>query len=154
MRQTDSVVPPSPTVTGCRWVQLRGASDPRGRISFVETGTDLDLPIRRAYWIHGVPVGKGRGHHAHRESRLILMALSGATGLVLDDGQHRETVRLDRPDLGMIVDAWVWHELHDFAAGTVVLVLASTGYAESDYIRDYADFLRDVKTRDRDDPFS
>ena len=78
----------------------------------------------------------------------MLAALSGGTDLVLDDGQRRETVRLDRPDLGMIIEPWVWHELHAFAAGTVVLVLASTGYSEADYIRDHADFLRDVKNRD------
>jgi hypothetical protein len=142
------MTPPAPTVAGCRWLQLRGASDPRGRINFVETGADLDFPIRRAFWIHGVPAGQDRGHHAHRQTRLVLVALSGGTDLVLDDGQRRETVRLDRPDLGMIVEPWVWHELHAFAPGTVVLVLASTGYSEADYIRDHADFLRDVKNRE------
>lgn len=137
----------APTVAGCRWLKLRGAADPRGRINFIETVTDLDFPIRRVFWIHGVPAGQNRGHHAHRESRLVLVAVAGGADLVLDDGQRRETLRLDRPDIGMVVEPWVWHELHDLAAGTVVMVLASTGYAESDYIRDYADFLRDVQTR-------
>ena len=39
------------TVAGCRWLSLRGASDPRGNINFVEMGTDLDFPIRRAFWM-------------------------------------------------------------------------------------------------------
>ncbi|MCW5746564.1 MAG: FdtA/QdtA family cupin domain-containing protein [Alphaproteobacteria bacterium] len=139
--------PAAPTAAGCRWLAVRGAADPRGRINFVETGADLDFPVRRAFWIHGVPAGQNRGHHAHREARLLIVALSGGADLVLDDGRHRETVRLDRPDLGMLVGAWVWHELHDFAADTVVLALASTGYAESDYIRDYDTFLRDVRAK-------
>ncbi|TXL73190.1 WxcM-like domain-containing protein [Vineibacter terrae] len=141
------MTPPALTAAGCRWLGLRGASDPRGSINFVEMDTDLDFPIRRAFWIHGVPAGQDRGHHAHRESRLLMVALSGGADVVLDDGQRRETVRLDRPDRGLICDAWVWHELHGFADGTVVLVLASTGYAESDYIRDYATFRREVGTR-------
>jgi hypothetical protein len=132
-------------VAGCRWVTIRGASDPRGRINFVETGTDLPFPLRRAFWIHGVPEGQNRGHHAHRETELLVTVPAGAVDLVLDDGRRRETVHLDKPDTGMIVGAWVWHELHKFAAGTVVLVLASTAYAESDYIRDYADFRREVE---------
>lgn len=141
------MMPPAPAVAGCRWLDLRGARDPRGRINFVETGTDLDFPISRAFWIHGVPVGQNRGHHAHRDARLLMVALSGGADVVLDDGQRRETVRLEGADLGLICDTWVWHELHDFAAATVVLVLSSTGYAESDYIRNYDDFLREVKTR-------
>jgi dTDP-4-dehydrorhamnose 3,5-epimerase-like enzyme len=142
------MTPPNPAVTGCRWPRLRGAADPRGNINFVETDTDFDFPIRRAFWIHGVPAGQNRGHHAHRQTRLLMMALSGGTDLVLDDGRRRETVRLERPDLGMIVEPWVWHELHAFAAGTVVLVLASTAYAEADYIRDYATFQRDMQARE------
>ncbi|HJQ58553.1 MAG TPA: FdtA/QdtA family cupin domain-containing protein [Vineibacter sp.] len=138
---------PEPSIEGCHWLPIRGATDPRGRLHFIESGTDLDFTVQRAFWIHGVPVGQNRGHHAHREARLVIMALSGAAGLVLDDGRRRETVRLDRPDVGMLVGTWVWHELHDFAAGTVVLVLASTGYAEADYIRDYDAFRREVAAR-------
>lgn len=134
-------------MAGCRWLTIRGATDPRGRINFVETGTDLDFAAQRAFWIHGVPVGQNRGHHAHRDARLVIVALDGAADLVLDDGKRRETVRLDRPDRGMLVGTWVWHELHDFAAGTIVLVLASTCYAEADYIRDYDAFLREVAAR-------
>lgn len=141
------MTPPQPGVAACRWMAIRGAGDPRGSINFVETSTDLPFPLNRAFWIHGVPAGQNRGHHAHREAQLFIVVLAGAADLVLDDGRQRETVRLDRPDLGMFVGTWVWHELHNFAAGTVVLVLASTGYAESDYIRDYTDFRREVERR-------
>jgi hypothetical protein len=134
-------------VSGCRWVNIRGSSDPRGTVSFIETGIDLDFSIRRAFWIHGVPVGQPRGHHAHREVRLAMIAVAGAADLVLDDGVTRETVRLDRPDRAMLVEPWIWHELVDFAASTVVLVLASANYAEADYIRDYDTFRREVKER-------
>lgn len=135
------------TIGGCRWLDVRGASDPRGTVSFIETGIDLDFVVRRAFWIHGVPVGQPRGHHAHRVARLAMIALAGAADLILDNGAARETVRLDRPDRAMLVEPWVWHELADFAAGTVVLVLASSNYTEADYIRDYDRFLREVKAR-------
>jgi hypothetical protein len=134
-------------VRGCRWIDVRGSSDPRGTVSFIETGIDLDFTIRRAFWIHGVPAGRPRGHHAHREVRLVMIAVAGGADLVLDDGTHRESVRLDRPDRAMLVEPWVWHELVDFAASSVVLVLASANYAEADYIRDYDTFRREVKAR-------
>ena len=131
-------------VSGCRWVDVRGASDPRGTVSFIETGIDLDFTIRRAFWIHGVPVGQPRGHHAHREVRLAMIAVAGGADLVLDDGTVRETVRLDRPDRAMLVEPWVWHELVDFAADSVILVMASHNYDEADYIRDYDAFRREA----------
>ena len=134
-------------VSGCRWIEVRGASDPRGTVSFIETGLDLDFTIRRAFWIHGVPAGQPRGHHAHRDARLAMIAVAGGADLILDDGAVRETVRLDRPDRAMLVEPWVWHELQDFAAATVVLVLASSNYTEADYIRDYDTFRREVKAR-------
>jgi len=96
-----------------------------------------------------VPVGKPRGHHAHRDARLAMIAVAGGADLILDDGSVRETVRLDRPDRAMLVEPWVWHELADFAASTVVLVLASSNYIEADYIRDYDAFRREVKERPR-----
>ncbi len=136
-------------IGGCRWVDVRGASDPRGTVRFIETGVDLDFAIRRAFWIHGVPVGQPRGHHAHRYARLLTIAVAGAADLVLDDGVTRETVRLDRPDRGVLVEPWVWHELADFAAATVMLVLASNNYDEADYIRVYDQFHREVKERPR-----
>jgi dTDP-4-dehydrorhamnose 3,5-epimerase-like enzyme len=139
----------SPTIPGCALQPIRGASDARGRINFVETGADLDFAMRRAFWIHGVPTGQNRGHHAHRQAQLLVVALSGAVDIVLDDGRRRETIPLDSPDRGIVVGAMVWHELHRFADGTVVLVLASTGYDEADYIRDYATFRREAAAQEK-----
>lgn len=103
----DSMSRPDPSIAACRWLPFRGAVDPRGCINFVENATDLDFAFQRAFWIHGVPAGQNRGHHAHRDARLVIVALSGAADMVIDDGRCRETVRLDQPDLGMLVGTWV-----------------------------------------------
>src|ERR1043166_4058989 len=92
-RRAPTLITPSPRkrgegtsmkVSGCRWVNVRGSSDSRGTVSFIETGIDLDFAIRRAFWIHGVPVGQPRGHHAHRYVRLAMIAVAGGADLVLD----------------------------------------------------------------------
>ncbi len=136
-----------PTAAGCRWVDIPGASDPRGTVTFCETGKSVDFPMRRVFWIHGVTVGQNRGHHAHRDCRLAIVAAAGAATLVLDDGRVRERVRLDRPNRGVLVETWVWHELVDFAADSVILVMASHNYDEADYIRDHDAFRREVAER-------
>jgi hypothetical protein len=39
----------------------------------------------------------------------------------------------------------MWREMHDFSADCVLLVLASAEYDESDYIRNYDDFIAAAK---------
>lgn len=39
----------------------------------------------------------------------------------------------------------IWREITDFCTGAVCLVFASLAYDESDYIRDYHDFLSSVR---------
>lgn len=134
-------------IRNCRFVPVRGASDVRGTVNFLEVGREVDFSIRRVFYIHGVPAGQPRGHHGHRELELVLFALAGSCDVIVDDGTERRTLKLDRPELGLYVGPWVWHELVAFAAGTVVLALASAPYDEADYIRDHATFLREVAAR-------
>ncbi len=61
--------------------------------------------------------------------------------MILDDGTHREEVILDCPKKGIVIDEMAWHEMHDFSEHCVLLVLASDHYNESDYVRDYAQFI-------------
>jgi hypothetical protein len=64
--------------------------------------------------------------------------------MVLDDGTSREEVWLDSPTKGLVIEDMVWREMHDFSEDCVLLVLASEHYDESDYLRDYNDFIRQV----------
>lgn len=50
-------------------------------------------------------------------------------------------VSLDDPQKGLLVPAHLWREMFDFSPDAMLLVLASGPYAESDYIRNYEDFL-------------
>jgi hypothetical protein len=50
-------------------------------------------------------------------------------------------VRLTEPDLGIYLDAMMWHEMVGFDKDTIILVVASDIYRESDYIRDYETFI-------------
>ena len=144
-----SVTQPSqdPDIRNCRFVAVRGASDPRGTVNFLEVGREVGFPIRRVFYIHGVPAGQARGHHGHRQLELVLFALAGSCKVIVDDARQRRTLPLDQPEVGLYVGPWVWHELVDFAAGTVVLALASAPYDESDYIRTYEDFRREATAR-------
>ncbi len=128
----------------CRWADVPGAADPRGRVNFLELGKSLHFRPKRLFWLHHVAPGQWRGRHGHRESELVLVAVNGACRAQLDDGAVKEAVLLDDPARALYIGTWVWHELTDFTPGTAVVVIASTLYDEAEYLRDYEIFTREV----------
>ena len=60
----------------------------------------------------------------------------------MDNGGEKQEVYINQPNKGLIIPPFVWHEMHDFSEDCVMLVLASDCYDESDYIRDYDDFVK------------
>lgn len=131
----------------CRWISVPGASDARGRVNFLEPGKGLDFQPVRLFWLHHIAPGQWRGRHGHRETKLVFIAGSGSCRVHLDDGSVKETVTLDDPARALYVAPWVWHELTDFAPQAAIMVVASTPYAEAEYLRDYDVFKREVRER-------
>ena len=132
---------------GCRWIDVRGAVDERGRLNFLEAGKDVPFQPKRLFWLHHIAPGQWRGRHGHRESQLVLIAMHGGCRVHLDDGKVKEEVVLDDPARALYLGTWVWHELTDFAPGAAILVIASTFYEDAEYLRDYDAFRREVATR-------
>lgn len=122
-------------------LQLPKIDDVRGNISVIEKDI-LPYPIKRVYYLYDIPSNAHRGGHAHIELQQCLIALSGSFDVVLDDGEQRTVIHLNKPDKGLIIPSGIWRELENFSSGAVCLVIASEEYNESDYIRDYNEFLK------------
>lgn len=130
---------PSP-IGNCRIISLPKISDPRGNLTFVEGGHHVPFDIKRVYYLYDVPGGAERGGHAHKDLHQLIIAMSGAFDIVLDDGREKKRFHLNRSYFGLYVCPMIWREMDNFSSGAVCLVLASNYYAESDYFRNYDDF--------------
>ena len=112
-----------------------------GILGVVE-GTDiLPFPVSRMYFIHNVPPEAERGSHAHKELKQLMMCLSGSVEVDLDDGDKTFSFVLKSPYQAIQVPSGYWRTLKNFSVDAVLVVLASNEYQESDYIRDYKEFL-------------
>jgi len=120
-------------------------SDPRGNLSFVEGGHHIPFDIQRVYYLYDVPGGAYRGGHAHKTLHQLIVAMSGSFDVVLDDGSEKARFHLNRSHYGLYVCPMVWRELDNFSSGAVCLVLASHHYDESDYLRDYPNYVSIVR---------
>ena len=129
-------------IDACQIVGLPKISDPRGNLTFIENGNHIPFDIQRVYYLYDVPAGAERGGHAHKGLQQLIIALSGSFDVVLDDGDKKRRMHLNRSCSGLYVCPMIWRELDNFSSGSVCMVLASNKYDEDDYYRDYAEFIR------------
>ena len=130
------------SVYDCGIIELdRHHSQRKGDISVVENGMTIPFNVKRIYYLYDVPGGESRGIHGHKHLEQLIVAVSGAFTVTLDDGNVRRTFTLNRPYQGLLVKPGMWRTLDDFSSGSVCLVLASEHYDASDYIRDYDEFI-------------
>ena len=130
------------SINDCKIVELIKIHNEAGNITVLENGLNTSFDIQRIYYLYDVPSGERRGGHAHYNLEQYIIAASGSFSVVLDDGSHQKTVFLNRPNQALHIVPGLWRELENFSSGSICLVLASILYEESDYIRDYNEFLK------------
>lgn len=126
----------------CIRINLPKNHDPRGNLSFIEEDNHIPFEIERIYWIYDVPGGQIRGGHAFKEQKEFIVALSGSFDVIIDDGRQKQSFSLNRSYYGLYVPNGLWRQMENFSTNSVAIVLSSTKYEESDYIRDYDEFLK------------
>ena len=136
------------SIEDCLMMELPRIADPRGNLTFVEENRHIPFAIKRIFYLYDVPTAESRGAHAHRTLEQFLICLSGSFGVFLDDGSSQKTVRLRRPWQGLYIPPMIWAAEVDFDPGSVCLVLTSDYFDESDYYRQYNDFLQ-AKLKER-----
>jgi len=120
-------------------IDIPRIADSRGNLAVIEKDC-TPFEIKRVYYLYDVPSDAYRGGHAHKEQLEFLVALSGSFTVILDDGESKQSITLNKPNKGLLIPVGIWRELEDFSSGSVCLVLASDVFEESDYIREYKDF--------------
>lgn len=135
------------SVFDCSLCEMNKMHDPEGNLTYIYENVHVPFPISRVFYSYDIPGGEDRGAHAHKWCHQFIIAASGAFEVVLDDGTNKRTVTLNRPFWGLHVPPGIWASEQGFSSGSICLVLASHGYSEEDYIRNYDDFLKYVEEK-------
>lgn len=125
-------------------IDIPKIEDYRGNIAVIENNV-VPFPIKRVYFLYDVPSNASRGGHSHKEQFEMLIAISGSFDVVLNDGNEEKTINLNKPDKGLLIKSNIWRELENFSSGAVCLVIASAVFEESDYIRNFGEFIKIYK---------
>ncbi len=113
-----------------------------GNITPVQNQIEIPFDIKRIYYLYDIPGGESRGAHGHKQLEQIVVAASGSFDITINDGITERTFSLNRPYIGLYIKPGLWRDLNNFSSGAICLVLASEPYNESDYIRDFDEFLK------------
>ncbi|KPI56316.1 dTDP-6-deoxy-3,4-keto-hexulose isomerase [Clostridioides difficile] len=117
-----------------------------GYLVSLESYKNIPFDIKRTYYTYNVPNTVKRGLHAHKTLKQVLICLKGELKVKCSDGVKEETFLLDNPNEGLFIGKNIWREMSGYKEDTLLIVLASDFYDESDYIRDYDEFLRYVRS--------
>lgn len=128
------------TVAGCRFWQFPTFADQRGNLTVADFAT-MSFPVRRVFYISQVPEGQTRANHAQRESKELLLAITGTVSVLIDDGRSRQSIVLWRRNVGLLIAPKTWCSLSHFSKDAVLAVFASHPYDVADQVADYDEFL-------------
>jgi len=128
-------------IDDCEIFQLPKIADVRGNLTFVEAYRHVPFAIERVYYVYDVPGGSERGGHAHKDLHQFIIAMAGSFDVVISDGREEKRFHLNRSYFGLYLCPMIWRRLDNFSSGAVCMVLASAKYEESDYYRDYDEYL-------------
>ena len=123
-------------------IELPKFEDPRGNLTFIQQIKHIPFEIKRVYWIYDVPGGQIRGGHAFKAQKEFVVALSGSYDVVVNDGVTVQRFQLNRSYYGLFIPNGLWRHMENFSTNSVALVLSSTYYDETDYIRDFEEYKR------------
>lgn len=130
-------------------IEFVDLGDERGNLVVIEgEGMDIPFDIKRVFYIYGSDSDVVRGQHANRETEFLLVNVGGISKVKIDNGQESKVIELNKPRMGLYLSAMLWKDMYDFSEDSVLLVLASRHYDANEYIRDYGEYLTEVKAGD------
>ncbi len=111
-----------------------------GYIAIGENLKAVPFEIKRIFWAYYTPDSVLRGRHAHHDTQMILIAAAGRIVVTTEIlGHPPEVFILEKPNHGLYLPKLCWHTMQ-YSHNAVQIVIASTTYKETDYIRDYEQF--------------
>lgn len=120
--------------------------DERGSLVVAEgSGKDIPFEIKRVFYMYGSDQSVVRGQHANKKTEFVLINVSGTSKVRVDNGYEQKIIELNRPRMGLYIKTMVWKDMYEFSEDSVLLVLASEHYDGEEYIRDYDEYLKEIK---------
>jgi len=121
--------------------------DSRGTLGVLDFNKLPFLP-RRIYWIKDSPENVTRGAHAHKLLNQVFLVLSGSVMIDTFKGLEKQSFNLIAEGPVLMLEPGCWRDIKLLTPDSLLLVLCDREYEESDYIREWEDYLEWFKANE------
>ncbi len=129
-------------------LEFSECGDERGNLVVAECGEDeVPFSVQRVFYMYGSDRTVVRGQHANRRTEFVLINVCGTSKVRVDNGTETDVIELNKPRMGLYLPTMLWKDMYDFSEDSVLLVLASEHYDATEYIRDYDEYVAEMKRR-------
>jgi dTDP-4-dehydrorhamnose 3,5-epimerase-like enzyme len=128
-------------------INIANIQDETGSIHIAEFGKHFSFKAERFFYLSNIKQKEMRGNHAHIELNQFITCVAGCFDIELDDGENKEIIRMSNNGESLFVDGLVWRTMTNFSPDAVMLVLCDKVYSEDVVLRDYDEFLMEVKRK-------
>ena len=108
---------------------------------------DVPFTIKRVFSVINAKRGSKRGKHAHKKCNQLICCVAGEVNLICDDGNTQIETLLSPGNEAVLVPFGIWAEQDYMKDNSVIIVFCDQSYDESDYIRNYDEFLKWEKSQ-------
>tara|TARA_Y100000746_G_C15215569_1_gene331210 strand:- start:27 stop:443 length:417 start_codon:yes stop_codon:yes gene_type:complete len=116
-------------------------SSAEGRIGVAEYDRHVPFIIRRVFYLYDVPSTTIRGGHAHRQQQQFIICLGGQLTVMTEYASRKVEYVLDNPLIGLYLPPLTWVDLRFDEDNSIVVAFTCSAFDETDYIREYSEFL-------------
>lgn len=124
---------------------FRLVKDETGELGVAEFEKEFNFYVKRIFFLRGIGVNDSRGFHSHRDLKQVIICLSGSFTIKLDQGKEKQEIKMTSDNNCIYLDGKVWREMHSFSEDSIILVLCDREYNQDYVIRDYNEFLANLK---------
>jgi UDP-2-acetamido-3-amino-2,3-dideoxy-glucuronate N-acetyltransferase len=128
------------TINDIKEIDLPNFQEENGLLIVADGIKDIPFTISRFFMVKGLQ-DSVRGQHAHRNCKQFLLCINGTIEILCDDGNNKNEFKLECPNRGLFVPPGIWAEQEYIESDSILVALCDQPFDESDYIRNYEEFL-------------
>lgn len=129
-------------------IEIKTFSSQKGILSTIDSKNNLPFEIRRIFFVYNIPINTERGNHAHKKLKQFIWVLNGLLEIsTVSNDMKKSKFRLEKSNIGLYIPELTWSSQITKSDNCIYCVAASDYYDESEYIRDFKDFILNINKK-------
>jgi SAM-dependent methyltransferase len=132
---------PKISISDVKLIPLKQDYAQEGVLTVVQAREHVPFKVDRVFFVKPSDTDTERGNHAHRSLTQFMICIQGEIDIIVDDSKSKKTYKLTDSSKGLLVPPDIFCTQKYLSKDAVLMVLCDKPFFESDYIRNYDEFI-------------